>query len=124
MAAGSLLYLIIVFSLGAIAVSWLYFWSIQRSANVLKSWARKNGHQLISFEHRSLSKGPFGWRTSTGDTIFRIVVMGSDSWPKKGWARVCSLRLGSMPDLITVLWDKPIDGPPGFPVVMRDEKKD
>ena len=82
-----------------------FWWSSSRSQTIIEGWALENGYRLLEIETPILSKGPFFWTTSRGQTVYRFVVEDGAGRTRSGWARCGSWFLGLMSDNIEVRWD-------------------
>jgi hypothetical protein len=117
-----------VFAFAAVALALgMWFWSRARASSMLQRWAFTHGLRLVSADHRSMFRGPFWWRTSRGQSVYRITVQYPDGTIRQGYARCGGWLLGLLADVVDVQWDAPdprTAAPGGFPVVMPDRPDD
>jgi hypothetical protein len=76
-----------------------------RSRTLIDRWAEANGYQIISSERRYMLTGPFFFRSSKGQTVFRIRARDSAGRVREGWARCGGWILGLLSDAVKVEWD-------------------
>ena len=84
----------------------------------LQRWAIANGYSIDRSEIRYLRRGPFWWRTSCGQAVFRISVSDSQGHFRSGFVRVAGYFFGVWSDAATVIWDHPFNGR-GFEVELK-----
>lgn len=98
------------------------FWHFNRSATLLDRWAARNGLRIVSREYRWLARGPFWWRTSKSQSVYRVEVIDSAGETRTGYVRLGSWPFGLWSDVAAVEWDQPATthGPRGFPVVIDE----
>src|SRR6476620_10535882 len=73
----------IVFFIG---IFWLF---LSRSKAILRTWAKENGFELLSFDKRYMfGTGPFAWWTnSRNQIVFRVRVRDQTGRERSGWVR-------------------------------------
>jgi hypothetical protein len=81
------------------------FWRSNRSKTLLDQWAQANGYKLLSAQSRHLSRGPFFFTTSKGQTVYRIRVEDTEGNIREGYARCGSWIGGLLSDKVDVRWD-------------------
>lgn len=111
---------VIVTSILALAIG-STFWSFRRGEQRLAAWAEANSLRLLRSEFRWFAKGPYFWRSSKHQTVYRITVADDFGNIREGWARCGGWFFGLFTDHVDVRWDQeqasPLQ-PRGFPVVM------
>ncbi|HEX8911507.1 MAG TPA: hypothetical protein VF796_04035 [Humisphaera sp.] len=114
-------FVVIALLVGLVSIAW----NSGAGERMLDRWAAANGYTLLSAEHRWLAQGPFWWRTSKNQSVYRISVRDAAGEVRTGWARCGGWFLGMMSDQVDVEWDAPPDRrePPGFPVVMPGDRR-
>jgi hypothetical protein len=93
---------------------------------MLERYLRERGYRLISKQYRWLVRGPFWWRTSKGQSVYRFSAEDADAVRREGWARVGGYWFGLLSDRVDVRWDdeQKQPGGPGFPVVLTGKGRD
>lgn len=76
-----------------------------RSGDVLERWAAREGLQILSRERRLLARGPFFFRTTRSQQVFRVTVRGRDGSVRHGYVRVGGFLLGVLSERADVVWD-------------------
>ena len=77
----------------------------QRSGNILRWWAERNGFRLVAWEYRWFFTGPF-WFRAKGQTVYRVVVEDRAGRRRAGWVRCGGWFLGLWTDKAEVRWDQ------------------
>jgi len=100
------------------------WWTFKRSAAMLERHLRERGYVLVSRQYRWLMRGPFWWRASKGQSVYRFAAEDAEGVRHEGWARVGGFFFGLLSNQVDIRWDaEPRDqGGPGFPVVMPGER--
>ena len=109
----------------AFAFAVLKWWHFGRSRALLQRWASREGLQLLAFEYRWFSRGPFTWTTATnsGQAVYRITAALADGETKQGWACVGRWLIGLLSSRVDVRWDVPESAfPVVFPVPVKDDE--
>lgn len=106
-----------VFGAVALTVGFLS-WSLRRGRTLLARWAAANGFTLVQTEWRWIAKGPYFWRSSNNQMVYRIAVSDAGGTVRRGWARCGGWVWGLLTDQVDVRWDEAPRQPRGFPVVM------
>jgi hypothetical protein len=88
----------ILFVIGAIS------WHRSRSRCVLERWAAEHGFEILHSEYRILSRGPFFWTTSKGQTVYYVKVRDGRGIERSGWVRCGGWLLGLLSDKAEVRW--------------------
>ncbi len=82
----------------------LLLWQSRRSRDILKRWASENGYTVVSSQMRVLFRGPFWWRTSSSQSVFKVMVRDVEGRVRTGFIRVGGFFLGMMSDQANVEW--------------------
>lgn len=80
-------------------------WTRRRASAMLASWAAAGGYQLIESEPRYLRTGPYFWRHSRGQLVYRVTVIDPRGWRRGGYVRLGGWLLGLLSDQVDVTWD-------------------
>ena len=80
-------------------------WTFSRSTSIIETWARENGYRLLSSEYRWLAKGPYFFRTSKGQTVYRVTVQDAQGRTRSGYVRCGGWMFGLLSDKVDVRWD-------------------
>jgi hypothetical protein len=91
----------IVFVALFVASIWLYF---ARSEEILRRWAAEHGFEIIS-ARRAFFGGPFWWRKSENQAVFRVTVRDAAGRTRSGHVRCGGWFLGLFSDAATAEWD-------------------
>ena len=83
----------------------MIFWTLTRSQTILDQWADQNEFEILDADFRWFWRGPFFWRCSKGQTVYRITITDSDGEIRQGWVRCGSFWLGIWTDRADVKWD-------------------
>jgi len=94
-----------VFAVLGLAVA-MMVWHFRRSRNIAQQWAQDNGFELLSAERRFAFRGPFWWRTSKGQEVFRITVRDTGGRVRSGYLRVGGWVVGLLSDQADIKWDE------------------
>jgi hypothetical protein len=90
-----------------------FFWFFRQSRSLLEKWAAKNGFQIVQSKLRWLAKGPYSFRSSRTQTVYRIRVRESQGRERAGWVRCGGPILGLLTGDVEVTWDAKV--PNKFP---------
>ncbi|WP_165231969.1 hypothetical protein [Aquisphaera insulae] len=82
-------------------------WHFRRSRQILDRWADRNGYEILEAEYRHFFKGPFFWRSSKDQTVYRVTVRDKTGI-HKGWVRCGGWWFGIMTDKAEARWDDPL----------------
>ncbi len=80
-------------------------WSSNRSAIIIENWAIRNGFRVLGKQF-SFWKGPYFFRSSKNQTVYRIQICDAQGRVRTGWVRCGSWAWGLMSDSIDVRWDE------------------
>lgn len=81
--------------------------SMVRSSKLLHTWAARNGYRIVQQQRRWLRKGPFLFRTSRAQTVYRITVANAAGRERTGWAKCGNWFFGLFINETQVQWDEP-----------------
>jgi hypothetical protein len=84
----------------------LLFWHYSRAERILQRWARDQGYQIRSKEHRWFRRGPFFWRTSGAQEVFYVEIRTPEGEIKRGWVCCGGWLLGMLQGDAEVRWDQ------------------
>ena len=77
----------------------------RRSEQIVQEWAQKNNYRLLDSRNMFLSPGPFFWKKSKQQTVFRVLLRDKDGNMKNAWI-LCGSWWGRLTvDNIEVRWD-------------------
>jgi len=97
--------LVILLIMLLVVAAWSLLWYYDRSRQVLDRWAQRNGCRILRAERRQLFRGPFFWRSSKGQVVFRVIVRHRDGSLREGYVRVGGWLWGLFSDEAMVEWD-------------------
>lgn len=80
-------------------------WSFSRANEIRARWAAQHGFEILSATYCWFWRGPFWWRSTDGQFVFRIVVRDRDGRQRSGWLRCGSWFLGLLSREATVVWE-------------------
>ena len=80
-------------------------WQNQRSEAIIEKWAMENKYKILSKEHAWLWAGPFFWKRSRAQTVYRLQVENESGRVSNAWALCGHWFSGLMSDEIAVEWD-------------------
>ena len=84
----------------------LHIKQTQRSKVNLEIWLNNNQFRLISVERRYLRRGPYLWKSSKGQVIFRISLANNENEEKIAWVKCGSYFKGAaFSDDLDVIFD-------------------
>jgi hypothetical protein len=84
----------------------MMIWHYVRAGQILEHWAKDNGYEILSSEHRWLRRGPFFWWTGRGQEVYYVTVRTPDGKLRRGWIRCGSYFWGVLSDSAEVRWDE------------------
>ena len=93
-------------------VFWLFFtgsfwyFSWHSGPEALRRWAKEDGYRIVNHERRTYRRGPFRWRSSGYQIVYRIEVQDRHGTMKSGWVRIGRYWWPD-PNPIDMSWDKP-----------------
>ena len=77
-----------------------------RGRSLLDAWAAREGLTIVSAQYCWMWRGPFWWRSSDSNAVYRIVVRDARLGTRSGYARCGSVFLGMWSRDVTVEWDR------------------
>jgi hypothetical protein len=80
-------------------------WHFSRSRTLLERWSDENGYRILAAQQRFLSRGPFFWTTSKGQTVYRVKVEDRAGRVREGWVRCGSWLFGLLSNKAEARWD-------------------
>src|SRR5262245_59190883 len=96
--------------LQTVAVSLLiffgFFWYFARSAAILQNWADEHGYEILQKSHRIFLRGPFFFRTTRHQTVYRVTVQDKSGDVRTGWVACGSWWFGLCSKEAKVIWDE------------------
>jgi len=92
-------------------------WHFSRSSAILEKWANENGFEILEKSYRQFLRGPFFFRASKHQTVYRVTVRDKAGQVGTGWVACGSWWWGLCSDQATVRWD---EAPQATASPMRD----
>jgi hypothetical protein len=80
-------------------------WHFSRGRALLDRWAEREGLTIISAKYCWLWRGPFWWRSSDSNAVYRVVVRDGHNGTRTGYVRCGGLFAGMWSDAVAVEWD-------------------
>jgi hypothetical protein len=99
--AGTVLLVLLVAVAGIAGIAF----HLYRSRDILEEWAEREGVRLIEADRRWIWRGPFWWRSTEGQAVFRVVVEDRAGRRRRGHVRVGGWWLGLFSNEATVSWE-------------------
>jgi hypothetical protein len=90
----------------AIAIFLISRWHFSRSAGILQQWASENGFEILEKSYRHFFRGPFFFRASKHQTVYRVTVRDKAGNVGTGWVACGSWWWGLMSNQAQVRWDE------------------
>jgi hypothetical protein len=87
-------------------------WHFARSAAILQNWADENGFEILEKSHRFIFKGPFFFRTTDKQVVYRVTVRDKSGNAYTGWVACGSWWFGLLSSKARVIWDEPQEAAP------------
>ncbi|MGC4015721.1 MAG: hypothetical protein QM755_14535 [Luteolibacter sp.] len=84
----------------AISIGWNRY-----TRGMVIRWAESNGLYVVKCQYRTLLKGPFFFRASNSQAVFRIKVRDRRGQLYSGWVCCGGWFVGPFSDKIEVRWD-------------------
>lgn len=78
-------------------------WNDRASRRMVEDWVFSNGFMLVKIQWSPFG-GPFWWRTSKYQTVYKFTVVDSNGQTQIGWARCGSWFFGILSNEIAVEW--------------------
>jgi hypothetical protein len=92
----------LIFGIAVIAIVLALMFT--RSRQVLKTWARENGYEILSSELRFLSRGPYTWTLLGKQWVFHVAVRAGDGTVRTGYVKCGSFFWGVLVNKAEVAW--------------------
>lgn len=92
-------------------------WHFARSAAILKKWADENGYEILEKSYCHFFKGPFFFRTTNHQAVYRVTVRDERGNVGTGWVACGSWWWGLLSDQAHARWD---EAPEATASPMRD----
>lgn len=90
----------------ALVVGGTLTWATTRRAeSMIQRWADGNGYQIVQLEWRWFRLGPYFWKASKNQMVYRVEIIDWNGNPAQCWIRCGSWLLGVLSDEIDVTWD-------------------
>jgi hypothetical protein len=94
----------VVFYLGIVPLTIAYFF--WRSNSILRRWADRHGYRILSKEFCVFDRGPFPWKSSKRQIVYRVLIEDSKGLRRRGYV-LCGDRFrGFLSDAAEVRWDE------------------
>lgn len=79
----------------------------RRAKAMLLGWAVRNTYEIVGAQRPLIKISPFGWTTSKGQVLFKVVVRKRirDGVTRSGWVRCGGFWTGLWSDDVEVRWD-------------------
>lgn len=81
-------------------------WTLKRARDRLNQWAQANSYRIIESDRRSFFRGPYFWRASESQAVFRVTVQDNNGNTRRGWVRIGSYLFGLHSSQVGVTWDE------------------
>ncbi len=101
----SLLTIQILGAVLVVAALFLEVWRSRRSAQIIRNWADANGYRVLESRLMLFWTGPFFWRKSGQQQVFRVTVRDKTGTTQTTWIRCGHWWLGLVSSEIKVHWD-------------------
>jgi hypothetical protein len=96
-----------VMALSAATITIYVVWFMGRARVLLRRWSSRNGYKILRSQFRTILKGPFTWRSSRNQAVFRVTILDREGMKRIGWVRCGSVGAGVISDEAEVKWDDP-----------------
>lgn len=83
----------------------LTVWSFARAKEIRARWAEENGFEIESARFCWFWRGPFWWRSTDSQMVFRIEGRDREGRRRAGWLRCGGWFSGLFGSQATVAWD-------------------
>ncbi|MBC8327461.1 MAG: hypothetical protein H8E31_01805 [Planctomycetes bacterium] len=90
--------------LSLVVVLWILIFS--RAGSLRDRWAQEQGFRLVSSRICWLWRGPFFFRSSNGQVVYRIEVVDEAGELRQGWLRCGGFFSGVWGSQTTVRWQE------------------
>jgi hypothetical protein len=92
-------------------------WHFARSAAILQKWADENGYEILEKSYRHFFRGPFFFRTTKDQAVYRVAVRDKAGHVGTGWVACGSWWWGLWSNQAKARWD---EAPQATASPMRD----
>jgi hypothetical protein len=92
-------------------------WHFARAAAILQQWADENGYEILERSYCHFFRGPFFFRTTKDQVVYRVTVRDKAGNVGTGWVACGSWWLGLWSNQAKVSWDQ---APQATAAPMRD----
>ena len=82
------------------------FFGTEEAERMLLDWSRTLGVQIEEKERQWILFGPFAWRATNQQRVFRFTALTASGDRKTGWARCGHPLLGLFVFRVTVEWEQ------------------
>lgn len=96
-------------------------WHFSRSSAILEKWADENGYEILEKSYRYFFRGPFFFRATKDQAVYRVTVRDKAGNVESGWVACGSWLLGLWSNQAKVRWDEATQATPS---PMRDRWMD
>lgn len=83
-----------------------YVWELRRSRTLLGRWAENKDLEIISSRRRWVFKGPFFWKSTSGQVVFRVRVRDLHGHEQTGWVLCGNYVTGMVTAQTSGIWDE------------------
>lgn len=90
----------------AIITSGAVVWNLARSDAILQEWADGNGYEILEKSYCLFFRGPFFFRTTKDQVVYRVTVRDKAGNVGKGWVACGSWWFGLWSKEAKVRWDE------------------
>lgn len=94
--------IILIFVFAAIITGAIF----SRARQMLESWAKENGYQILRSELRWFRRGPFFWTTSRNQMVYYVSVRNREGVTRNAWVRCGTWWLGVFQYKAEVRWEE------------------
>lgn len=94
------------FLLILVSLCLILYWHARRSAEILQKWADDNGFEILEKSSRTFLTGPFFFRASHKQTVYRVTVGTKTGEVRTGWVACGSYWWGLCLNQAQVRWDE------------------
>lgn len=91
--------------LGIAVVTLVIQFRLRRSRDILEDWVDSRGYRLVSARYCWLLRGPFTWRSSQAQCVYRVTVEDRQGRKRDGWVQCGSFMLGVIQKSARAIWD-------------------
>ena len=92
---------IAIFVLGVFIINWQF----KKSRLLIDKWAARNGYRILNRRFQLFWRGPFWWRSSKGQLVYRVTIQDAAGNIRRAWIRCGGFFVGLLSDQVTVEWD-------------------